>query len=79
MLARPPFSRQFTIPRSSAVWTPEALRMLRQLADAGTPLETIAAQLQRSPSAIRNKAGLHGISLKRRTGSAASREPVLRV
>jgi hypothetical protein len=64
VFARSQFSRQFTIPKPSAIWTTEALRMLRQLADAGTPLETIAARLRRSPSAIRNKASLHGISLK---------------
>lgn len=47
-------------------WSREELHHMRELALAGTPLETIAATLRRSTSAIRNKAGMHGISLRSR-------------
>lgn len=50
---------------STKVWTSESLRQLRELAQAGVPVETIAARLRRTPSAVRNKAGMHFISLKR--------------
>lgn len=46
-------------------WTPESLRQLRELAQAGVSAEIIAARLRRTASAVRNKAGMHGISLKR--------------
>jgi len=39
---------------------------MRQLAMAGVPLQTIATRLGRSPSAIRNKATMHGIALRTR-------------
>jgi hypothetical protein len=45
------------------VWTIESLRLLRELALARLPVAKIAAALGRSESAIRNKAGMHGISL----------------
>lgn len=47
-------------------WSSEDLRALRELAAAGTPLESIATSLRRTTSAVRNKAGMHGISLKPR-------------
>jgi hypothetical protein len=37
------------------------------LAASGTPLNAIAAALRRTPSAIKNKAGMQGISLRLRT------------
>lgn len=52
-------------------WTTEDIRLLRRLAIEGAPLETIAVTLRRTHSAIRNKATMHGISL-RRCGSAMS-------
>jgi hypothetical protein len=39
------------------------LKQLRELTDAGIGVEIIAAQLKRSVSAVRNKAGMHGFSL----------------
>ncbi|HEY0685929.1 MAG TPA: hypothetical protein VGD45_26540 [Steroidobacter sp.] len=45
-------------------WSSEELRRLRELAASGTPVETIAADLRRTASAIRNKAGMQGISLR---------------
>ncbi|HEY6643922.1 hypothetical protein [Povalibacter sp.] len=48
------------------VWSSESVRKLRELAEAGAATEVIAAHLGRTPSAVRNKAGLHGISLRKR-------------
>ncbi len=45
-------------------WSIEDLRRLRELAATGTPLQAIATTLRRSTSAIRNKAGMQGISLR---------------
>jgi hypothetical protein len=47
-------------------WSPEDVQQLRRLATAGTSLELIAVKLRRTRSAIRNKATMHGISLKGR-------------
>ncbi|HEY6644825.1 hypothetical protein [Povalibacter sp.] len=47
-------------------WSSEDIRLLRQLASDGLPLEIIAARLRRSPSAVRNKATMHGVSLRSR-------------
>jgi hypothetical protein len=46
-------------------WSTEEIRELRQLATAGASLDTICITLRRTRSAIRNKATMHGISLKR--------------
>jgi len=52
----------FPVRRRNA-WTSDALRRLRELAALGVSVGDIAAALGRSESAIRNKAGLQGISL----------------
>ncbi len=49
--------------RRRNAWTADAVRRLRELAALGTTVGEIASALERSESAIRNKAGLHGISL----------------
>jgi hypothetical protein len=46
------------------MWSSLELRQLRELADAGIGVELIAARLKRTVSAVRNKAGMHGVSLK---------------
>lgn len=53
-------------PRAAAMqgWSTAQIRLLRELALQGLPVSAIAARLRRSESAIRNKAGLHGISLR---------------
>lgn len=56
----PSFSR----PSRRNDWSTEDLRRLRELAATGLPLNAIAAALGRTSSAIRNKAGMHGISLR---------------
>lgn len=43
----------------------EEVRRLRELAEAGISLESIATILGRTPSAIKNKALLHAVSLRR--------------
>lgn len=45
-------------------WSREDLHRLREFASAGLPLDIIAGLLGRTVSAIRNKACVHGISLK---------------
>ena len=60
---------------STNTWSTEDIRLLRQLAVAGASLETIAITLRRTRSAIRNKATMHGISL-RRSGESLSSEAV---
>jgi hypothetical protein len=63
-------------PRSAATantWSLHDIRRLRELAQAGLPIESIAAALGRSRAAIRNKAGFHAISLRRRSGAAQER------
>jgi hypothetical protein len=52
----------FPVRRRNA-WTSDALRRLRELAALGVSVSDIASALGRSESAIRNKAGLQGISL----------------
>lgn len=56
-------------------WSTEDIRLLRQLATSGASLETMAVTLRRTPSAIRNKATMHGISL-RRCGESLTSEAV---
>jgi hypothetical protein len=45
-------------------WSLQDVRRLRELAQAGVPLESIAATLGRTCAAVRNKAGFHAISLR---------------
>ncbi|MFC4307902.1 hypothetical protein ACFPN2_02305 [Steroidobacter flavus] len=45
-------------------WSSDDLHRLRELAATGTPLNAIAAALRRTTSAVRNKAGMQGISLR---------------
>jgi hypothetical protein len=49
--------------RAARMWSSAELKQLRELTDAGTGVEIIAARLKRSVSAVRNKAGMHGFSL----------------
>lgn len=56
-------------------WSTEDIRQLRQLAVAGVSLDTISVTLRRTRSAIRNKATMHGISLKRCGESLSSPLP----
>jgi hypothetical protein len=51
-------------------WSSEEIRRLRELAEDGVGVDVISTILRKTPSAIRNKAGMHGISLK-----ASTKEP----
>ncbi|HKU17578.1 MAG TPA: hypothetical protein VJQ52_24500 [Steroidobacteraceae bacterium] len=55
------------LPRRTMVrsWSSQEVRAMRELADQGWGAEAIAARLRRTVSAVRNKAGMHGISLQR--------------
>jgi hypothetical protein len=46
-------------------WSLQEVRRLRELAQAGMPLESIAAELGRTSAAVRNKAGFHAIPVRR--------------
>lgn len=46
------------------MWSSVEVKQLRELTDAGIGIEIIAARLNRSISAVRNKACMHGFSLK---------------
>ena len=56
-------------------WSTDEIRLLRQLATAGASLDMICVTLRRTRSAIRNKATMHGISLKRCGESLAAALP----
>lgn len=55
--------RKVFVPKAIASWSDDELQMLKALAVAGASIDAIARTLNRTPSAVRNKAGLHGISL----------------
>ena len=56
-------ARKIFLPSAIASWSKDDLQRLRTLAQSGASIDAIAATLKRSASAVRNKAGLHGISL----------------
>ncbi|WP_129778357.1 hypothetical protein [Peristeroidobacter soli] len=51
-------------PRIGNAWSREEIGKLRELAGSGTSLRSMSRILKRSESALKNKAGLHGISLQ---------------
>lgn len=53
----------FILPAAANTWSIEDVRRLRELAATGLHLREISLILERSESAVRNKAGLHGIGL----------------
>lgn len=56
-------------------WSQDELRRLRELAEAGAPLQLIAATLNRSETAIRIRASRQGVSLRNSIrNNSASRE-----
>ena len=50
---------------SNNKWTPEEDARLKSLIEANTSIDLIAAKLKRSVSAIRARAGIRNISIKR--------------
>lgn len=67
-------SRGNTRVRTPNLWSAEELRRLREMALRRMPLHLIAGALRRSESAIRNKAAMHGISLRAATPSEPAQE-----
>lgn len=55
------------------IWAVEEIRTLRSLAEQGLSPQSIALALGRSEFAIRNKATIHGISLRRVSRSETDR------
>ena len=54
-----------------SIWSIEEIRTLRYLVEQGLTAKSIAEALGRSEVAVRNKAVMHGISLRRsRSGEA---------
>jgi hypothetical protein len=51
------------LPTATHSWSAEEIRKLKAFAQEGRSLRDIARALKRTESAIRNKAGMHGISL----------------
>jgi len=49
---------------STSAWATEDIQRLRVLASEGMALIEIARELRRTVSAVRNKAGMHGISVQ---------------
>jgi hypothetical protein len=50
--------------RHGRAWSADEVRRLLDLAAAGMSVEAIATSLRRSPSSIKNKAGMQGISIR---------------
>jgi hypothetical protein len=67
------------VPHVRASWSSEEIRRLRELAGDGLGVDAISAILRKTPSAIRNKASMHGISLRasirNRLGRRTATEP----
>ena len=61
----PSSSRAQRHPRSMNIWSMEEVRTLRYLVDQGLSPKSIALALGRSEVAVRNKAVMQGISLRR--------------
>lgn len=55
--------RNFSLPTPRTSWTDQDVRTLRDGAAQGMPLNALCRLLRKTPSAIRNKAAMHGIAL----------------
>lgn len=55
--------RSTFLPSAATSWSKDELQQLRTLAQTGASIDAIAKTLKRTTSAVRNKAGMHGISL----------------
>jgi hypothetical protein len=47
----------------TSLWSRDEVSRLRELAQSGASLRMISMTLRRTESAVKNKAGMHGISL----------------
>jgi len=57
-------SRGFVVPSAANSWSMHDVQKLQALVEARTSVREMARILRRTESAIRNKAALHGISLR---------------
>ena len=57
-------SRGFVVPSAANSWSSNDVQKLQALVEARTSIREMAKILRRTESAIRNKAALHGISLR---------------
>jgi len=55
-----------------SIWSIEEIRTLRYLVEQGLTAKSIAEALGRSEVAVRNKAVMHGISLRRARSAEAT-------
>jgi hypothetical protein len=55
--------KSFLLPPPKTSWTDQDVRTLRDSAAQGMSLSALCRILGKTPSAIRNKAALHGIAL----------------
>lgn len=71
---------KFQLPRGHArrtvLWTHDDLRRLRELIASGASLQVMALQLRRTPNAVRAKANLHGLSLRKIVRADSAGSPV---
>lgn len=56
--------RSIFVPAANSSWSGGEVQRLRELAAQGVSIQDISELLRRTPSAIRNKAAMHGISLR---------------
>ena len=56
--------RSTFLPSASASWSIPDIQRMRELAAQGVSVDAMSVLLGRTPSAIRNKAAMHGISLR---------------
>jgi len=59
----------FSIREVKSSWSTDDVRTLRELAQRDQPIAAIAKLLGRSESAVRNKATMHGIPIRRAQNS----------
>ena len=57
-------SRGFVLPSTANSWSMNDIQRLQALVEARTSVREMARILRRTESSIRNKAALHGISLR---------------
>lgn len=63
------------VPAANNSWSIEEVRKLRDHAQSGRSVREIARELNRTESSVRNKAGMHGISLGVAAGVKETVEP----
>jgi hypothetical protein len=54
----------FSLPSAGNIWSTDHIQTLRRLLQQGLSVQEIALAMKRSESAIRNKAIMHGMSLR---------------